>query len=164
MPDQMENLLVSACLLGEKVRYNGSGQLVDHPFLAALIDAGRVITVCPEVDGGLPTPRPPAEIQSSGSAVRVVTINAIDVTEQFTSGANNALEVAKKEGCAFALMAARSPSCGNQQIYDGSYSGKLIEGSGITAELLQRNGIQVFNQYQLDDLEAAMTQAARAQA
>lgn len=164
MSKQENCLLVSACLLGKRVRYNGEGQLLDHPFLAKLIAEQRVIAVCPEMDGGLPTPRPPAEIKAEGASVRVVTINAIDVTSQFIAGANRALETAKASNCTFALMAARSPSCGNQQIYDGSYSGRLIEGAGIAADLLQRNGIPVFNQHQLEELEAAMSRAEKASA
>jgi uncharacterized protein YbbK (DUF523 family) len=155
-----EKLLVSACLLGSKVRYNGEGQLIDHPFLARLIAEGRVVSVCPEVDGGLPIPRPPAEIQKSGTSVKVMMINSVDVTAQFVAGANKALQTAREQDCKFALMSARSPSCGNEQIYDGSYSGRLIEGTGIAADLLQRHGIRVFNQFQLDALESAMEEGS----
>lgn len=149
-------LLVSACLLGQNVRYDGRSQLTEHPLLIRLEAENRLVPVCPEVDGGLTTPRPAAEIQQRSSTKRVIATDQSDVTEFFIAGAEKALRTAQTEGCLFALMAARSPSCGNEKIYDGSYSGKLIDGAGITASLLMNNGIQVFNQFQIDELAVIM--------
>jgi uncharacterized protein YbbK (DUF523 family) len=130
-------ILVSACLAGAPCRYNGRGFIC--PSVAALVAAGKAIAVCPEVLGGLSTPRPPAEIVAG----RVVTVVGEDVTAAYQAGAQLALKLASKAGCRTAILKARSPSCGCGQIYDGSFSGRLIPGDGVFAALLKQAGIVV---------------------
>lgn len=155
-------LLVSACLLGQSVRYDGGDNAGKCRSLTSWLvlwqQQGRVIAVCPETLGGLPTPRPPAEIQNAdGQAVlagkaQVITRNGEDVSAAFISGANQTLLQAINSQATAALLAARSPSCGNQQIYNGSFSGTLRNGQGVTVALLQENGIRCFNPEQADDV------------
>lgn len=130
-------ILVSACLAGEPCRYNGLGFIC--PAVAALVASGEALAVCPEVLGGLSTPRPPAEIVAS----RVLTVVGEDVTAAYQAGAQLALQMARKSGCRTAILKARSPSCGCGQIYDGSFSGRLIPGDGVFAALLKTAGISV---------------------
>ena len=130
-------ILVSACLAGAPCRYNGLGFIC--PSVAALVAAGKVLAVCPEVLGGLSTPRPPAEIVAG----RVVTVFGEDVTAAYQDGAQLALKLASKAGCRTAILKARSPSCGCGQIYDGSFSGRLIPADGVFAALLKTAGIVV---------------------
>jgi len=147
----MRKILISACLLGEKVRYDGRDNLLDHPAIRRWQAEGRLVPVCPESQGGLPTPRPPAETQTR-FPILVTTSEGEDVTPQFLHGAEKTLELARKHDCCCALMKSRSPSCGNREIYDGSFSGQLINAPGIAAEELIRNGIPVFNEHQMDEL------------
>ncbi|TPD51415.1 MAG: DUF523 domain-containing protein [Thalassolituus maritimus] len=151
----MKKLLVSACLLGEPLRYDGNDNAGKASHLKSLLsqwqEEGRVIPVCPETLGGLPTPRPPAEIISAtGSMVldgdaQVATKQQVDVTDPFIRGAEETLILAKKYQCSAALLAARSPSCGNNLIYNGSFNGTLIKGDGVTTALLKRNNILCFS-------------------
>ena len=130
-------ILVSACLAGEPCRYNGRD--FPCPAVTALVAAGQALVVCPELLGGLPTPRPPAEI----IAGRVVTVDGEDVTDAYQAGAQLALKLAKQAGCQTAILKARSPSCGCGKIYDGSFSGRLIPADGVFAALLKTAGIVV---------------------
>lgn len=154
----VDKILISACLLGERVRYDAGDNQFLHGLLTRWQAEGRLVPVCPEVKGGLPVPRPPAEIQSGdGSAVlngdaRVMTRAGADVTGAFIAGAHRALEQAQQHRCRFALLAARSPSCGSTQIHDGSFTGKLIDGQGTTAALLTRHNVQVFDPAQIEIL------------
>ena len=132
-------IIVSACLAGYRCRYDG--KIVPDEEIVALIKSGGAIPVCPEMMGGLPCPRVPAERTEDG--LRVVTREGKDVTEAFTSGAKEALRMAKLYGCEKAILKAKSPSCGCGQIYDGTFSGTLREGDGVTAELFKENGITV---------------------
>ena len=132
-------IIVSACLAGYRCRYDG--KIVPDDEIVALVKQGCAIPVCPEMLGGLPCPRIPAERTEDG--LRVVTREGNDVTEAFTSGAFEALRMAKLFGCDRAILKANSPSCGCGQIYDGTFSGTLIEGDGVTAELFKKNGIAV---------------------
>ncbi len=142
------NILVSHCLLGEPCRYDGQSKPV--ALLKRLQQQGHtLIPVCPEVMGGLSTPRPPAEIQADG---RVVNRTGADVTTEYTAGAQRALELAREYGCTVAVLKEKSPSCGNAQIYDGSFSGTLIPGQGIAARLLAEHGIRVLGESQLEEL------------
>ena len=145
----MDKILVSACLLGARVRYNGGHSLLSHPIIARWQREGRLVSVCPEVLGGLPTPRPPAEVQSR-FPILVTANNGQDVTPQFLAGAEMTIEIARQHGCCCALMKANSPSCGNRTTYDGSFSGRLVNTPGITAHELIRGGIAVFNENELD--------------
>lgn len=137
------NILVSACLLGVNCRYDGQGKL--HEALLSLLKEHQLIPVCPEQLGGLQTPRPPAEIQ--GDFVR--TQAGTDVTAHFQKGANETLKLAKLYNCQLAILKERSPSCGAKQIYDGSFSGHLTPGKGITAELLIQHGITVIGESEI---------------
>jgi uncharacterized protein YbbK (DUF523 family) len=151
----MNKILVSACLLGNPVRYDGQSKALNHSLLDKLVAEGRVISFCPEVAGGLPVPRAAAEIHAGdGDAVinamaQVKTQAGIDVTEAFVDGAQQALALCRQHGITIAVLTETSPSCGSEQIYDGSFSRSKIAGSGVTTALLQNNGIKVFNQHQL---------------
>ncbi len=139
-------LLISACLLGTPCRYDGKGFVPDRllPKLSGL----ELVPVCPEQLGGLPTPRSPSERRGN----QVVSRDGADRTAAFTSGATQALNTAVREGCRCALLKERSPSCGSRFIYDGSFSGRVIPGEGVTAALLRERGIAVFSEEQTDRL------------
>jgi uncharacterized protein YbbK (DUF523 family) len=154
----MPKILISACLLGEKVRYDGNDCLQTNQRLQALIMAKKVIAICPEMAGGLPAPRDPAEIQTSKTALnvlegsaKVITYKGHDVTAQYLKGALAALALAKKHQIRIAILKANSPSCGSKKIYDGTFSGKLIPGMGVTAAILSQHGIEVFDENQIDE-------------
>lgn len=134
------NILVSACLLGAKCRYNGKGVLDEH--IAALMKKHHLIPFCPEIYGGLPTPRNPAERMGD----EVLTKEGRSVTAEYQKGAGEALRLAQLYGCRLAILKERSPSCGHGSIYDGTHSGTLTAGNGVTAELLMRNGITVLGE------------------
>lgn len=140
-------VLVSACLAGRACRFDGSAN--DDDVVGRLVAEGRAVLVCPEVDGGLGTPRPPAEIVGGDGAdvlagrARVVTAGGVDVTDAYVAGAHRALEAAREAGARTAILKARSPSCGKSGIYDGSFSRSLRSGDGVTAALLRTNGIEV---------------------
>ena len=134
-----EALLISACLLGTNCKYNGGNNALPPEKLAALEERYRLIPVCPERYGGLPTPRIPSERRGD----RVVNKAGEDVTEAFRRGAELALETALREGCRLALLKERSPSCGSGRIYDGSFTGTVIPGDGVTAEMLKKSGLTV---------------------
>lgn len=146
-PSAHPAVLVSACLLGVNCRYNGKGVL-EEP-VKALMEKAVLIPVCPEILGGLATPRDPAE-RSGG---RVLTINGADVTAAYEKGAMETLKLAQLYDCHYAILKERSPSCGSGRIYDGTHSKILTDGDGITAELLKKNGIQVFGESKTEDLE-----------
>lgn len=157
----MRKVLISACLLGDKVRYDGRHNLLDHPVIERWRKQGRLVTVCPETLGGLPTPRPPAETQTR-FPILITTSSGEDVTPEFLSGAEKTLELAHRHDCCCALMKARSPSCGNQEIYDGSFSGTLTSAPGVAAGELIRHGLPVFNELQLEQLIQFVEQHSQA--
>lgn len=133
-------ILISTCLLGVACKYSG-GDNARPALIAALQAAGHeLVPVCPEVYGGLSTPRPPAE----RIGARVMTAAGADVTAAYHKGAETALQLAKLTGCRVAVLKANSPSCGHGTIYDGTFSGQKIAGNGVTAELLEQNGIRVY--------------------
>ena len=134
-----EKLLVSACLLGENCKYSGGNNYT--PAVEALKEKFDVIPICPEQMGGLPTPRIPAERVGE----KVLTREGADVTAEYRKGAEDALAIAKANGVKFAVLQERSPSCGSECVYDGTFSGKLIPGQGVTAQLLEENGIKVYS-------------------
>ena len=140
----MKPILVSACLLGAACKYSGGDNLC--PQVAAMAQDHALVPVCPEQLGGLPTPRTPAERQGD----RVVTKDGRDVTDAYLRGAQEALKLAKLFGCDTAILKARSPSCGARAIYDGSFTGTVVPGDGVTAELLQASGIRVLTEAELD--------------
>ena len=135
----MENLLISACLLGVECKYSGGSNALPEETIEKLRTRYRLIPVCPETAGGLPTPRDPSERLGE----RVVSCRGADVTAQFKKGAEAALTLARRYGCTTALMKEHSPSCGSGLIYDGSFSGKLVKGDGCAAELLKAVGVSV---------------------
>ena len=138
-------MLVSACLLGLPCRYDGKEKA--HPAVRSLLEREdlTLIPVCPEQLGGLPTPRPPSERRGE----RVITRTGADVTEQYRRGAQQTLRLAQLYGCDCAVLKERSPSCGSGRIYDGSFSGTLTDGDGVTAELLRQHGIAVGGESEL---------------
>ena len=135
----MENLLISACLLGVECKYSGGSNALPEETIEKLRTRYRLIPVCPETAGGLPTPRDPSERLGE----RVVSCRGADVTAQFKKGAEAALTLARRYGCTTALMKEHSPSCGSGLIYDGSFSGKLVKGDGCAAELLKAAVVSV---------------------
>lgn len=142
----MENLLISACLLGISCRYDsGEGKKTK---IDELRQKYNLIPICPEIYGGLPTPRTPSERVGD----KVLMRDGTDVTENYLRGAVAAYKLCRELGCAKALLKERSPSCGNGEIYDGSFSGKLVTGDGITAEYLKSRGITVFGESEVDKL------------
>jgi len=159
----MEKILVSRCLLGHRVRYDG-GASGPFDLLEQWIEEGRVVPLCPEVAGGLPTPRAAAEIPGGqGGEVldgiaAVITTEGEDVSAQFLEGARQALDLVQKHGIRVAVLKANSPSCGNLLTYDGTFSGVKVSGEGVTAALLKRHGVRVFSELEL--VEAAVTLAA----
>lgn len=156
-----QKVLVSRCLLGHRVRYDG-GASGPYGQLARWQDEGRIIALCPEVAGGLPTPRAPAEIPGGqgldvlNGKAPVITSEGEDVTAAFMDGAQQALALVNRHGIRIAILKANSPSCGNVQTYDGSFSGVKVEGQGVTAALLAGAGVQVFSELQLDDAAQAL--------
>ncbi|MDJ0781573.1 MAG: DUF523 domain-containing protein [Desulfosarcinaceae bacterium] len=143
-------ILISACLVGQPVRYNGGHQRLDDPQIRIWESAGRLIPCCPEVMGGLPTPRPPAEIcGGDGDAVwrGTASVRSADgqhLTKAFTDGAAAALALARRHAIRVAIFCQRSPSCGSRRIYNGRFESVLIPGVGVTTALLRANGIAVF--------------------
>ena len=136
----MENIIVSACLLGVSCRYDGNSK--PNEKIIDLKEKYNLIPICPEIMGGLPTPRMPAEIKDG----RVKTENGIDVTEEYKKGADEAIKLAKLFGCKKAILKENSPSCGCGKIYNGEFTRTLKDGNGITAELFMKNGIDVFRE------------------
>lgn len=143
---QRENILVSACLLGEPCRYDGKSQPCEA--VRALNSAYNLIPICPEQLGGLPTPRTPSEIQSDG---RVLDQMGVDRTPSFHRGAQAALETARQFGCTRAILKAKSPSCGVHEIYDGFFSGTVVPGQGVTAAALAQAGLQIADENDMLD-------------
>ena len=140
----MDKLLVSACLLGAPCRYDGKSKPLAG--IERLRETYELVPVCPEQEGGLPTPRTPSERRGEA----VVMQDGTDVTAQYRRGAEAALKLCRREGCAAALLKERSPSCGSGSIYDGSFTHTLIPGDGVTAELLRQNGVRIYGESELD--------------
>lgn len=138
-----ERILCSACLLGFNCRYDGRSK--PEKKVMALAAEKVLIPVCPEQLGGLPVPRVPSEILGN----KVFSKDGVDVTKQFRRGARETLKLAELMGCETAILKQRSPSCGSGQIYDGTFSGKLVAGDGITSGLLKRRGINVITEEDL---------------
>lgn len=132
-----EKILVSACLLGINCKYSGGNNYSEE--VMEFLKDYEIIPVCPEQLGGLPTPRPASEIVGD----KVINIEGNDVTANYIKGAEEALKIAKMHGIKKALLKAKSPSCGNGKIYDGTFTNTLIEGDGITTKLLKENDIKV---------------------
>ena len=147
-------ILVSACLLGQLVRYKGDG-CAQQILLAPEVRA-HLVPVCPEVAGGLPAPRPPAEIQGVGGGVGVWNCSALvinnvgqDVSDEYKKGALIALAYTKTHNITAAILKERSPSCGTHAIYDGSFSGRKISGQGVAAAVLADAGVPLYSEEEL---------------
>lgn len=159
----MQKILVSRCLLGHRVRYDG-GASGPFDLLEQWIAEGRVVPLCPEVAGGLPTPRAAAEIPGGqggevlDGVATVITTDGEDVSAQFLDGARQALALVQRHGIRVAVLKANSPSCGNLLTYDGTFNGVKVNGEGVTAALLKRHGVQVFSELQLPEAAMALTQ------
>jgi len=157
----LPKVLVSACLLGQPVRYDGRAS--GYPDVLQQWQAeGRVVPLCPEVAGGLPTPRPPAEIPGGQGAqvldggAQVLTVSGEDVSAAFLAGAQQALALVRRHGIRVAVLKAGSPSCGNRLTYDGTFSGVRVPGEGVTAALLRREGVRVFSELELEQARQAL--------
>ena len=145
----MERLLISSCLLGLATRYDGRTKAVfSESDISRLSEKYELVPVCPEIYGGLPTPRTPSERVGD----RVLMKDGTDVTENYRKGASDALTLCRILGIKKALLKARSPSCGKGEVYDGSFSGTLVSGHGVAAELLLNNGVEVYTENELDKL------------
>ncbi|NOU60204.1 DUF523 domain-containing protein [Marinifilum caeruleilacunae] len=137
-------IIVSSCLAGINCRYDGNNNLV--PEIKELVLAGKAIPLCPEELGGLETPRTSCEIVRKGNQIFVISKEQLDCTAQFELGAQKVAEIAKTLNCKQAILKANSPSCGYGIIYDGSFTGKKIEGNGLTADKLAKQGVQIKNE------------------
>ncbi len=135
--------VVSACLAGVLCRYDGGHNSCD--FVVELVRQGYALALCPEVLGGLPTPRNPCEIQGG----LICSNYGQNFTHEFSKGAKIALEQSLAAGCSKAILKTRSPSCGRDSIYDGTFSRKLVQGQGVWAKLLQENGFEIFTEEDL---------------
>ena len=140
-----KNILVSACLLGQSCRYDGKSKPCER--VIALKDTYNLIPICPEVMGGLPTPRTPSEICGE----LVLMKDGRNVTENYNRGAQKALEIARENACTVAILKEKSPSCGSGLIHNGLFDGGLIEGDGITAKLLKSQGVLVLGESKITE-------------
>lgn len=153
----MKNILISACLLGERVRYDGLVLPVSNRLIDALKQMANLIPFCPEVEGGLPVPRLLSEISDGDGSLVIdgkASVNDIkgnDVTSYFITGAETALETAMKNNIRAAILKEKSPSCGSAFIYDGTFTKTLKSGRGVTSALLEKHGIQIFNETEIED-------------
>ena len=142
-------VLISACLLGDNVKYSGGNNLT--PELVILLEKYKVkiVKVCPECFAGLPIPRVPSEIKET----KVFSKDGRDITEEFLSGAEKTFKIAKENQIDFAILKERSPSCGSSYIYDGSFSGKVIQEQGLTVRKLNEENIVIFSEENLEEIE-----------
>ena len=142
-------VLISACLLGDNVKYSGGNNLT--PELVTMLEKYnvKIVKICPECFAGLPIPRVPSEIRED----KVFSKDGRDITEEFLSGAEKTYQIAKRKQVDFAILKERSPSCGSSFIYDGSFSGKVIEGQGLTAKKLSKENIIIFSEENLEEIE-----------
>ncbi len=142
----MKKVLISACLIGDKVRYDGRDNAIDY--IEQLMKHFELIPFCPEVEGGLSVPRLKSEIRNG----RIFNEERKEVTKYFLSGANKALNICKYMNIELAILKEDSPSCGVKSVYDGTFSRRKIPGIGITAALLKRNGVEVISELDVPDL------------
>lgn len=141
----MTKILVSSCLLGTNCKYNGKNNLSAD--LVQLLKKYEIVSVCPESLGGLPTPRVPSERVNN----QVINKEGVDVTMNFNQGAQQTLKIAKEKNCKIAILKKNSPSCGYGTIYDGTFTNTLMDGDGVTAELLYKNGLVILNEDNFKD-------------
>lgn len=157
--EPLSKILISACLLGQPVRYDGQSKYVDNTVLELWRDEDMLVPVCPEVSGGLPVPRPAGEIQGvaddvlTGRAL-VTTADNEDVSHFYIRGAQHALNLCQQHNIHVAILKENSPSCGSTNVSDGSFSKNYIPGEGVTARLLRQNGILVFSENEINQAKA----------
>ena len=159
----MERILVSACLLGRPVRYDGRSKEPGTDLIARWQAEGRLVPLCPEMAGGLPVPRPPAEI-APGAVARdllagkgaIRTVAGENVTAAFLAGAAAALQLARETGCRHALLTEGSPSCGVRRVHAGRFDGTMRPGEGVVAAALWTEGIAVYSHEEAEDLALAL--------
>jgi uncharacterized protein YbbK (DUF523 family) len=161
----MEKILISSCLLGDPVRYDGRGAKIENVILNRWVAEGRIVSVCPEIRGGLSVPRAPAEIIGvNGFAVldgfgAVLDSRGNDLTRPLLEGANKVLQLARSLGVKVAMLKDGSPSCGRTFIHNGQFRGLKKRGEvGVTSALLQRNGIGVFSEHQIVEAERRLAE------
>ena len=147
----MNRILISACLMGENVRFDGKNGKKRSEIINKWKEDGCLVVLCPEVAGGLPVPRPPAEIQPDGT---VVTVEGEDVTAAFELGAQKVLELCRAHDIRIAILKEGSPSCGSSLINDGNFSHRKIAGRGVTTQLLEEHGVRVFSEHDLVKAES----------
>ncbi|WP_020590459.1 DUF523 domain-containing protein [Kiloniella laminariae] len=147
VPTHKTRILVSACLLGQAVRYDGRYASRGHKQLLEWQAVGRVVTLCPEMAAGLPVPRPPAEIHQG----QVLSDQGENLTDTFDRGAEIALQLCQNKKITLAILKENSPSCGSSFIYDGQFSGTKVRGAGKVTELLRNHGITVFSEEQIEE-------------
>ena len=143
---EKEKILVSACFIHEGYKYSGGANINEK--IIKLKEKFDFVLICPEVFGGLPTPRVPSEIVGN----KVLNSIGEDVTKAFVNGAKKALELALENGCKKAILKAKSPSCGKGLVYDGSFSHTIIKGDGVAAKLLMENGITIYTEDEIEKL------------
>ncbi|PCI45286.1 MAG: hypothetical protein COB41_02045 [Proteobacteria bacterium] len=146
----MQKILISSCLMGEKVRFDGKNKKINAEILEVWHVENRLVLLCPEVAGGLSVPRAPAEIQGES----VINILGEDVSRAFFQGAQKALALCQQHDIHIAILKEGSPSCGVTQINDGTFSHIKITGQGVTTRLLQKHGVKVFSEHQLEEAQA----------
>ena len=158
-------ILVSACLLGRPVRYDGKGLFPETDRIGEWNSLGWLVPLCPEVAAGFPTPRPPAEIEPNATSsevlegkARILENSGDDVTDAFLIGAEIAVQTAKRHNCKFALLTDGSPSCGSTFVYNGDFDGTRRLGTGVVAQALRREGIEVFSLQTIENLAARLEQ------
>jgi uncharacterized protein YbbK (DUF523 family) len=160
----MEKIFLSACLLGERVRYHGGEANIVSDIIEKWKKEGRIVSLCPEVSAGFSVPRPPSEIygEGGGSAVlngtaKVVKKDHNDYSDLFVLGAQNTMKMILEHKIKMAILKEGSPSCGVNFIYDGTFSGKKVTGQGVTSSLLKKNGIHVFAETQIEEAQLFLT-------
>ena len=141
----MEKILISACLIGDKCRYDGKDNR--SPLIEKLLEKYELVPFCPEVEGGLRTPREPSERNKTGVRMK----NGKNVTPNFYKGADLAVNICLHLDIKVAILKERSPSCGVKKIYDGNFTGRLINGQGVTTEILKSKGIRVISEEEIGD-------------
>lgn len=166
-PSTPTAILVSACLLGQAVRYDGTSKRCTHTLLQRWVDEVRVVSVCPELAGGLGVPRPPAEITLGAGGLKVLAgeaqvigAQAQDVTAAFVAGAQHTRALAQRHHIRVAVLKQGSPSCGSTYIHDGSFSGQRVPNAGVTSALLRQAGIHVFGEDQLEEADQMLRRLA----
>ena len=165
-------LLMSSCLIGQFCRWDARmGKSCVNHALHLMLNNGQVAVICPECAGGLDVPRPAAEIEPQRTACdvlagtgRVLNTEGGDVTAQYIAGAKAALALVQKHGIGAAILKSRSPSCGRDEVHDGTFAGKLVSGRGVTAELLMQHGVKIFDETEVDEALAYLEELRKTRA